>query len=73
MKSEDKPLPQEALDAAASIIAKEIFNLAWTLDDGRAGDKGFRAWTYQGGPMDAGKQDYRDLAAKVYRTIAGAL
>lgn len=73
MTSEDEKLPHEAVDAAASLIAKEIFNLAWTLSNGRAGDKGFRAWTYEGGPVDAGKQDYRDLAEKVYRTIAGAL
>ncbi len=73
MASEDKPLPHVAVDTAASLIAKEIFNLAWTLNDGRARDKGFRPWTYEGGPVDAGKQDYRDLAEKVYRIIAGSI
>lgn len=73
MNQKDTPLPPAAVDAAASLIAKKIFNLAWTLRDERAGDRGFRAWSYQGGPVDAGKQDYRDLAEEVYRTIAGAL
>lgn len=58
------------LDKAAAFIAAEVSRRAWAgLCEGRASDYGYPAFTYLHGPVNAGKDDYRDIALQVYLLI----